>query len=114
VKQHKYSIIVSTIAQLEVDKIENQSTINSIFQSIRTLANNPARKGKRLRKKLRGYYRIKAVEGRFRVIYGVYREQKIVMIVFLGKRRVGSKSDVYEAGVKAVKAYEHSKENLTR
>ena len=107
-----YSFKLSTLAQLELEKIEDTSTRESIIHCVEKLVENPDRRGKRLRKGFRGFYRIKAVKGLYRIIYRIDFEQAVVEIFFLGIRSAGSKSDVYNVGLRAIKELEQSNENL--
>ena len=66
-----------------------------ISRRINALEYNPEQLGKPLSDELAGYYSIRAVGQRYRILYKLQAEQVIVAVVTLGIRKEGDKKDVY-------------------
>jgi mRNA interferase RelE/StbE len=72
----------------------------SISRRINALEYDPDKQGKPMTDDLTGYRSIRAVGQRYRILYRVETEQVIVVVVALGIRKEGSKTDVYELAKK--------------
>ena len=59
------------------------------------LAENPEQQGKPLVGELAGLRAVRTVGQRYRIIYRVERAQVIVLIVAVGRRKEGDRSDIY-------------------
>jgi mRNA interferase RelE/StbE len=66
-----------------------------ISRRINTLADNPEQQGKPLSNELTGYYSVRAVAQRYRILYRLETDQIIVVVVAMGIRKDGDKKDVY-------------------
>ena len=55
----------------------------------------PAKQGKPLLDKLQGYFSVQAVGQRYRIIYRFVEDRVIVLVVGVGRRKVGDKRDIY-------------------
>ncbi len=55
----------------------------------------PEKQGKPLVDKLQGYFSVRAVGQRYRIVYQVVQEQVVVLVVGVGRRKEGDKKDVY-------------------
>jgi mRNA interferase RelE/StbE len=75
--------------------IKDSRIRSQILKRIDTLENNPEQRGKPLDEDLYGYRSIRAVGQRYRVIYKVYENEVLVLVVMLGIRKEGDKKDVY-------------------
>lgn len=73
-------------------------------QRIRQLAEEPEKQGKALGDDLAGYRSVRAVGQRYRIIYRVERGKVVVVVVALGRRKSGSKKDVYSVVKKLLRA----------
>jgi mRNA interferase RelE/StbE len=71
---------------------------------IRQLAEEPEKQGKALFDDLAGYRSVRAVGQRYRIVYRVERGKVVVVVVALGRRRAGSKKDVYRVVKKLLRA----------
>ena len=80
--------------------IKDTRVKESIGRRINALENDPKRQGKPLSDELTGYYSIRAVGQRYRILYKLEEEQVIVAVVALGIRKAGDKKDVYELAKK--------------
>ena len=68
----------------------------AIVLRVETLAHTPEQQGKLLTGELAGFRSLRAAGQRFRIIYQVHREEVIVPIVAVGRRRAGDRSDIHE------------------
>lgn len=60
--------------------------------------------GKVLRGELEGYRSIHAVRDRYRLVFRVDLEEGRIIVVYVGRRRPGSSTDVYEVARKLLRA----------
>jgi len=67
------------------------------------LGTSPEQQGKPLMGELAGFRSIRAVGQRYRIVYRVERQEVVVLIVAVGRRRSGDKSDVYELARKLLR-----------
>lgn len=75
-----------------------------IEKRIDRLAEEPERQGKALGDDLAGYRSVRAVGQRYRIVYRVERGKVVVVVVALGRRKAGSKKDVYSVVKKLLRA----------
>ena len=66
-----------------------------IVQTVSGLNENPENKGKLLMGELAGYRSLRAAGQRYRVIYKIEKEQVIVVVVAVGRRKEGDPRDIY-------------------
>ena len=67
------------------------------------LAKSPEQQGKPLVGELAGFRSIRAVGQRDRIVYRVERQEVTVLVVAVGRRRSGDKSDIYELARKLLR-----------
>ena len=79
-----------------VEVIPDQHIRRLISQRVDQLARSPEHQGKRLIGELAGFRSVRAIGQRYRIIYRVERREVTVLIVAVGRRRSGDKSDIYE------------------
>jgi mRNA interferase RelE/StbE len=79
-----------------VEAISDQRTRRLIIQRADQLAKSPEQQGKPLIGELAGFRSIRAVGHRYRIVVRVERREITVLIVAVGRRRSGDKSDIYE------------------
>lgn len=60
----------------------------------------PGKQGKPLSADLAGFRSLRAVGQRYRIIYQVQEERVIVVVMAVGLRRQGSRSDIYQLAKK--------------
>jgi mRNA interferase RelE/StbE len=65
------------------------------LRSSKDVCERVSKKGKPLRNELSGLISLKAIGQRYRIIYKVVNEQVIVVVVAVGIRREGDRSDIY-------------------
>jgi mRNA interferase RelE/StbE len=86
-----------------VEAISDQRIRRLITQRADQLGKSPEQQGKPLIGELAGFRSIRAVGQRYRIIYRVERQEVVVLIVAVGRRRSGDKSDVYELARKLLR-----------
>ncbi len=79
----RYEVIVSRRVQDEVKKrLKNRELINRFYKKLQKLEKNPTVYGKPLRKPLSNIWEI-YFEKRWRVLFEIHEEERIVLIVAL-------------------------------
>jgi len=96
----RWHIKLTLPALKQLIAIKDTRVRESIGRRINALENDPERQGKPLSDELSGYYSIRAVGQRYRILYKLEEEQVIVAVVALGIRKAGDKKDVYELAKK--------------
>jgi mRNA interferase RelE/StbE len=91
----RWHIKLTLPALKQLAAIKDTRVRESISRRINALENDPERQGKPLSDELTGYYSIRAVGQRYRILYKLEAEQVIVVVVALGIRKQGDKKDVY-------------------
>ena len=96
----RWHIKLTLPALKQLAAIKDTRVRESISRRINALENDPERQGKPLSDELTGYYSIRAVGQRYRILYKLEEEQVIVVVVALGIRKDRDKKDVYELAKK--------------
>lgn len=91
----RWHIKLTLPALKQLAALKDTRVRESISRRINALENEPERQGKPLSDELTGYYSIRAVGQRYRILYKLEAEQVIVVVVALGIRKQGDKKDVY-------------------
>lgn len=86
-----------------VEAIPDQRIRRLISQRADQLAKSPEQQGKPLIGELAGFRSVRAVGQRYRIVYRVDRGEVVVLIVAVGRRRSGDKSDIYELAKKLLR-----------
>lgn len=86
-----------------VEAIPDQRIRRLISQRADQLAHSPEQQGKPLIGELAGFRSVRAVGQRYRIVYRVERGAVVVLIVAVGRRRSGDKSDIYELAKKLLR-----------
>jgi len=86
-----------------VEAIPDQRIRRLISQRADQLGSSPEQQGKALMGELAGFRSVRAVGQRYRMVYRVERREVTVLIVAVGRRRSGDKSDVYELARKLLR-----------
>jgi mRNA interferase RelE/StbE len=74
-----------------------------LFDTSKRLETDPEKQGKPLREGLMAFRSLRVVGQRYRLVYSVVRDARLVHIVAAGLRREGSRDDVYELAQKIVR-----------
>jgi len=99
----RWRIKLTLPALKQLEAIKDTRVRESIGRRINALEHDPERQGKPLADELTGYYSIRAVGQRYRILYKLEAEQVIVVVVALGMRKEGDKKDVYALAKKLVR-----------
>ena len=67
------------------------------------LAESPEQQGKPLVGELAGFRSVRAVGQRYRIVYRVERQEVVVVIVAVGRRKASDKNDIYELAKKLLR-----------
>ena len=85
------------------EAIADQRIRRLISQRADQLAKSPEEQGKPLIAELAGFRSVRAVGQRYRIVYRIERREVVVLIVAVGRRRSGDKSDIYELAKKLLR-----------
>ena len=91
----KWRVEIAKTALEQLQKITNLRIRKKLFERIEQLENDPEGQGKPLRNELSGLLSMRAIGQRYRIIYKIENEEVIVVVVAVGIRREGDRSDIY-------------------
>lgn len=91
----KWRVEIAKTALEQLEKITDLRVRKKLLERIEQLENDPEGQGKPLRNELSGLLSLRAIGQRYRIIYKVVNEQVIVVVVAVGIRREGDRSDIY-------------------
>jgi len=91
-----WSVVLTPTAQSMLAGISDRRIRRLISDRIDGLAEEPEKQGAPLVGELTGYRSIGAAGQRYHVIYRLEDEEVIVVIVAVGIRKEGSRTDIYE------------------
>ena len=83
--------------------VPDQRIRRLVSQRVDQLAISPEQQGKALLGELAGFRSVRAVGQRYRIVYRVERREIVVVIVAVGRRKTGDKSDIYELARKLLR-----------
>ena len=83
--------------------ISDRRVREKIAYRIDGLSQDPDKQGKALTGELAGYRSIRAVGQRYRILYCVEKKEVVVIIVAVGIRKQGSRSDLYHLAKKLLR-----------
>ncbi|MBV9864681.1 MAG: type II toxin-antitoxin system RelE/ParE family toxin [Abitibacteriaceae bacterium] len=89
------SIALTPQAVKMLEIIKDRQTQLKIRDRIDSLKTEPEKKGKPLISELSGYYSIRAAGQRYRIVYQLREQTIVVLVVAIGIRKEGDKTDVY-------------------
>lgn len=90
-----YGVIIQPIALKGLQGISDRRVRQKIRDRIDGLSENPELQGKPLIGDLSGYFSLRAVGQRYRIVYRIDGKRVTVLVVAVGIRKSGSKDDVY-------------------
>jgi mRNA interferase RelE/StbE len=99
----KYSIFITPTALDMLSRISDQKIRIKIRNAIDGLSEEPEKKGKPLLGEFIGFRSLRAAGQRYRVIYKVEKKKIVVFIVAVGRRKEGSKEDIYTLAKRLLK-----------
>ncbi len=102
-KIRKFTIRWSAQARSMLLGISDRRIRQKIFEKVTDLKEEPQKQGKPLTGELLGYWSLRAVGQRFRIIYRIEEDGLTVWVVALGIRKEGSRRDIYALARKLMK-----------
>ena len=91
----EYRIELTPLALEMIEAIQDKREQQGIIERLQKLKLEPLQQGKPLTGDLKGFYSIRAVGQRFRIVYQVKAEQILVLVVGVGRRKESDKKDIY-------------------
>ena len=91
----EYRIQLTPLALEMLAEVNDQRHREGLTNRIEKLKSEPEKQGKPLGDILKGYRSVRAVGQRYRIIYKVDRNLVVVLVVGVGLRRQGNRSDIY-------------------
>lgn len=98
-----YRIIIQPTALKLLKELNDCRIRQKISDRIDKLTESPEMQGKPLLGELDGYYSVRAIGQRYRILYTIQQTEVTVIVVALGIRKDGSKQDVYALAKKLLK-----------
>lgn len=96
-----YSVILKPEAGKMFRAISDRRVLEKIASTLERLKTTPEISGKRLGDELSGYWSVRAAGQQYRIIYRI--EGNFVFVISIGRRKAGSKKDVYELTRKLIR-----------
>lgn len=91
-----WNVVITKDALKQLQSITDQRVRNNLFERIEELSIDPERQGKPLSNELAGLRCVRAIGQRYRIVYKVERDLVIVVVVAVGIRKEGDRSDIYK------------------
>lgn len=91
----EYQIELIPLALRLLSEVKDQREQQGLLERIAKLKQDPEKQGKALSGELKGYRSVRAVGQRYRIVYRVEREQVVVVVIGVGRRKQGDKRDIY-------------------
>jgi len=99
----RWRVKVLPVAKKQLAAIKDRRIQAGLRSSLKRLEYEPELKGKPMIDELAGYYSLRAVGQRYRIIYKVKEEQVLVVVVTVGIRKEGDKKDAYGLAKKLIR-----------
>ena len=90
-----WRVLITPAAFEMIKGIDDQRLRRRVSDAIDGLSEDPEKKGKPLIGELAGFRSMRAGGQRYRVIYKIEKEQVIVVVVAVGRRKEGDRRDIY-------------------
>jgi mRNA interferase RelE/StbE len=90
-----YKIKLTRLAAENIQRLDGR-TRTQIINKIESLKSEALLLGKRLKGPLKELRSVRSADQRYRIIYRVLQEEIIVIVIAVGIRKDGDKSDIYE------------------
>ena len=96
-----YTVVLTALAQKDLADITDQRDKAQISKRALRLKENPVEQAdSTLSGDLHGFYSVRAVKARYRIVYRVIFEGTVVSVEVIGIRAEGDRRDVYERAEK--------------
>ena len=96
----RYRVALTKEARSDLDAVSDVRSRRSITERLLRLELEPDKQGKPLGRDLKGFYSVRAAGQRYRVVYELQKVKTLVVVVVIGIRKEGDKSDAYEVARK--------------
>ena len=83
------------LEMLQEIKGSDKRDYDKVLDVIKKLADTPNKRGKPLADQLAGLRSIRAAGQRFRIVYQVNKDRVEVLLIGIGRRKQGDRSDIY-------------------
>jgi mRNA interferase RelE/StbE len=90
-----WRVLITPTALEMLKGITDKRIRGQVAQAVSGLSEDPEMKGKPLMGDLAGYRSLRAAGQQYRVIYRIEKEQVIVVVVGVGRRKEGDRKDIY-------------------
>jgi mRNA interferase RelE/StbE len=90
-----YRVELTPLALEMIEAIQDKREQQGIIERLQKLKLEPIQQGKPLTADLKGYYSVRAVGQRYRIVYQVKVDQILIIVVGVGRRKDGDKKDIY-------------------
>lgn len=91
----KHRVEITEVCLLLIEGVSDKRIQKAIMDRIETLEMDPVKRGKPLVKSLAGLRSMRAAK-RYRILYRIDEESKVVWVVAAGMRKEGDQKDIYE------------------
>jgi mRNA interferase RelE/StbE len=91
-----YQIEITQTALEALESVTDRRTRTAIIRRIDLLAGEPQNLGKPLKGLLTGFLSTRAAGQRYRIVYKIDEEEKLVIVYIVGIRKEDSRYDVYK------------------
>jgi len=92
----EYKVELTLLALEMLGNVKDRREQKALSDRIDKLKLEPEKQGKPLVDKLHGYFSVRAVGQRYRIVYRVVQDRLMVLVVGVGRRKEGDKRDVYK------------------
>lgn len=90
-----YRVELTPLALEMIKAIQDKREQQGIIERLQKLKLEPIQQGRPLTADLKGYYSVRAVGQRYRIVYQVKADQILIIVVGVGRRKEGDKKDIY-------------------
>ncbi len=99
-----WNVEFTTFALKQLQAITDKRVRNNLFERIEELSNDPEQQGKPLRNELTGLRCVRVIGQRYRIVYKIERDRVIVVVVAVGIRKEGDRSDIYQIAARLMRS----------
>jgi len=107
----RYEIEIAPTGYRSLKTLKNKKLRREIAKIIDGLARGPEEQGKALLEPLEGVRSVRAVRGRFRILYKVDRRARLVSVLLVGRRAAGKDADIYALAQKLLDTFRSAEED---
>ena len=98
-----WRIEIAPTGYRSLEEISNKKVLRDIVQVIDRLEEDPEHQGKALVHPLEGLRSVRAARDRYRVLYRVDSDRRLVSVLLVALRKAGREDDVYALAQKLLK-----------